>query len=96
MKKLFSIKILLKCQVESREVFEETLIMVDLENIDNLKDKVHSYVDNLNKEYEDKILSLVSILDYYEISEEIELKEDFAVLYSRFINREELDLYPEF
>ncbi|WP_300408813.1 hypothetical protein [Lagierella sp.] len=96
MKKLFSIKILLLCQVDSREVYEETLILVKLDNIDDLKDKVYSYVEKLNEEYENKIFNLVSILDYYEISDEIEFPREFVQIYSRFINREELDLYPEF
>lgn len=96
MKKIFSIRLLIKCKVNSREVFEEALLLVKLNNIDNIKEIITSYMNDLEEENEDKIFELVSLLDYYEVTDEIDFPLDYLQIYSRFIGKEELDLYPEF
>ncbi|MDO5017994.1 MAG: hypothetical protein Q4E02_01705 [Lagierella massiliensis] len=96
MKKLFSIRILLSCKVDSKELFEESLIIVKLNNIDEIKDAVSSYVEDLDEEHEDKIFKVISILDYYEIHDEVNFSQDYSQIYSRFLSSEELELYPEF
>lgn len=96
MKKIFSIRLLLKCKVNSRGVFEEALLLVKLNNIDDIQDIITSYMNDLEEENEDKIFELVSLLDYYEVTDEIDFPLEYLQIYSRFIGKEELDLYPEF
>lgn len=96
MKKIFSIRILLKCKVNSKIIFEEALLLVKLNNIDDMKEIINSYIANLDEENEDKIFELVSLLDYYEVTDEIDFTSPYLQIYSRFIGQEELDLYPEF
>lgn len=93
MEKIISVKLLLKYSLDSTEIFEESVIIVKLNSIDEIKDRVNSYIDNLNEENEDnKILELVSIIDYYEV-DNISIEDNFADIYSRYLNSEELKNY---
>ena len=96
MKKIFSIRLLLKCKVNSREVFEEALLLVKLNNIDDIQEIITAYMNDLEEENDNKIFELISLLDYYEVTDEIEFSVPYLQIYSRFIGEEELELYPEF
>lgn len=90
MEKIFSVRIILKY---SKELYEESVIAVKLNSVDEIKNKVDLYVENLNKNNEEKIFELVSIQDYYEIESNINIEDNFADVYSRFLNRDELKAY---
>lgn len=93
MEKNISVKLLLKYSLDSSEIFEESVIIVKLNSIDEIKYGVDSYIENLNKENEDKkIFELVSIIDYYEV-DNISIENNFADIYSRYLNSEELKNY---
>ncbi len=96
MKKIFSIRLLLGCKVDSREVFEEALLLVKLNNIDDIQEIITAYMNDLEEENDNKIFELISLLDYYEVTDEIEFSVPYLQIYSRFIGEEELELYPEF
>ena len=93
MDRKFSVKIVLKNLLDSLEIFEESVVIVKSDNVDNIKEKIDLYVDTLNENSENKIFELVSILDYFEIKEEIHIEDTFVDIYSRFLNNEELKLY---
>ncbi len=93
MEKIISVKLLLKYSLDSTEIFEESVVIVKLNSIDEIKDKVNSYIENLNEGNEDsKIFELVSIIDYYEV-DNISIEDNFADIYSRYLNSEELKNY---
>ncbi|HHX67000.1 MAG: hypothetical protein WAO56_11260 [Miniphocaeibacter sp.] len=92
--KNFSVKILLKDSLDSIEIFEEAVIIVKLNRIDEIKEKVELYIESLNNESEDgKVFELVSIIDYYELHNNISIDTDFLDVYSRYLNQEEIKAY---
>lgn len=94
MLKNFSVKILLKYSLDSVEIFEEAVIIVKLKRIDEIKEKVELYIQSLNNDSEDgKVLELVSIIDYYELHNNISIDSDFVEVYSRYLNYEEIKAY---
>ncbi|QQK06986.1 hypothetical protein [Miniphocaeibacter halophilus] len=94
MLKNFSVKILLKYSLDSVEIFEESVIIVKLNRIDEIKEKIEMYIQSLNNESEDeKVLELVSIIDYYELHNNISIDNDFVDVYSRYLSHEEIKAY---
>lgn len=90
MERIFSVRILLK---HSTDLYEESVIAIKLNSIDEVKNKVELYVENLNKNNDEKIFELISVLDYYEIDSNINIVDNFADIYSRFLNIDELECY---
>ena len=93
MNKNYSIKILLKYSLDSTEIYEESIILVKMNKIEDIREKVDSYIKSLNDEIEDEnIIELVSIISYYEIENKIFLEDNFVDLFSRYLNKEEIEL----
>ena len=93
MNKNYSIKILLKYSLDSTEIYEESIILVKKNKIEDIREKVDSYIKSLNDEIEDEnIIELVSIISYYEIENKIFLEDNFIDLFSRYLNKEEIEL----
>ena len=93
MNKNYSIKILLKYSLDSTEIYEESIILVKMNKIEDIREKVDSYIKSLNDEIEDEnIIELVSIISYYEIENKIFLEDNFIDLFSRYLNKEEIEL----
>ncbi|WP_100065556.1 hypothetical protein [Miniphocaeibacter massiliensis] len=94
MEKKYSVKILLKNLVDCLDIIEESVIIVKSKNIDEIKEQVELYVERLNANSRDsKIFELISILDYFEIKENIQIDDSFVDVYSRYLNKEELEIY---
>lgn len=92
MDKNYSIKILLKYSLDSAEVYEESIILVKMNKIEDIREKVDFYIKSLNDEIDDEnIIELVSIISYYEIENKISLQESFIDIYSRYLNKEEIE-----
>ena len=54
MNKNYSIKILLKYSLDSTEIYEESIILVKMNKIEDIREKVDSYIKSLNDEIEDE------------------------------------------
>ena len=89
---IYSVKLLLESTVTpntySSKTFEETIILIEVTNYDEIESEIHShFVDNSyeNADGGQTTWSLVKILDIFEVIDSFEGDINFKEVYSRFL-----------
>ena len=60
MKQIYSVKMILKYKTDV-SIYEEDIVLIEMESIDELKDKCLEYVDLIQDDLNDHELSLIHI-----------------------------------
>ena len=94
---IYSVKLLLESTVTpntySSKTFEETIILIEVTNYDEIESKIHSHFVDDSYEYADggqTTWSLVKILDIFEVIDTFEGNINFKEVYSRFLTFDKL------
>lgn len=92
MKMTLSVKLLLEHSTIKSEVFEESIVIFEIDKIEDLKMEVDKYIDKLNRDCldEDCVVKLVSIADYWEMVETLPPSFVNKEVYCKYLNPEEV------
>lgn len=90
MKQIYSIKMILKYKTDV-SIYEEDIVLIEMESIDELKDKCLEYVDLIQDDLNDhEFVELHEIVNWNLSSEKFDSSMNFKEVYSEFIDEDEI------
>ena len=84
MKQIYSVKMILKYKTDV-SIYEEDIVLIEMESIDELKDKCLEYVDLIQE-----FVELHEIVNWNLSSEKFDSSMNFKEVYSEFIDEDEI------
>lgn len=87
-----SVKLLLEHIAIKSKIFEESIVIFEIDKLEDLRNEVEKYIAKLNENCEDGegIVKLVSIIDYWEMEEDLPSSFNNKEIYCKYLNPEEI------
>lgn len=90
MKQVYSVKMILKYKTDV-SIFEENIVLFEMDSIDELKDKCLEYVDLIQDDLNDyEFVELYRIVNWNLSNQKFDGSMDFKEVYSEFIDEQEI------
>ncbi len=90
MKQIYSVKMILEYKTDV-SMFEENIVLLEMESIDDLKDKCMQYVDLIQDDLNDhEFVRLYKIVNWNLANQKFDSSMDFKEVYSEFILEDEI------
>ncbi|WP_297811924.1 hypothetical protein [uncultured Finegoldia sp.] len=90
MKQVYSVKMILKYKTDV-SIFEENIVLFEMDSIDELKDKCLEYVDLIQDDLNDyEFVELYRIVNWNLSNQKFDASMDFKEVYSEFIDEQEI------
>lgn len=90
LKQIYSVKMILKYKTDV-SIYEEDIVLIEMDSIDELKEKCLEYVDLIQEDLNDhEFVELYEIVNWNLSSEKFDSSMNFKEVYSEFIDEDEI------